>query len=345
MPDRLRLAFFVNFLPCQPSEMPLFGKSSPVLIMSQIRTIMSQFEIEAADGSCDYVPMMNRESLNMNVMKQINKKYCILGVAALAAGLAPQAQATISYQISNAGLESANVSFDGTAYNGVLAGGIGITSTGGSGGPSSYVSLCTDFLGSLYLGNTYTYNAPVSITTPGLTGIAPAWGADNAGKTGSAIDTTSATLGLDYAAELFNNYGSVLTTGTTDQKAALQLAVWTALYDTTSSGVINAIGSRFDMNVLSSAGMTALGMLNQLVSPLSSSYVAPSVSLLVPNPISGGINTNPDGAPPQELFVATPNPQALAPTPVPEASTVVTGTLLLLSFGLCSLKSFGRSRS
>jgi hypothetical protein len=279
-----------------------------------------------------------------HVMKQFNHKYCILGVVALAASLATQAKATVSYQISNGGLETADVTFDGTSYNGILAGGIGITSSGGSGGSSSYVSICTDFLGSLYLGNTYTYNNPVSITTSGLTGIAPVWGADNNGQTAGTADLTSATLGLDNAAELFYKNISVLTSGTTDQKAALQLAVWTALYDTTSAGVVDVTGSRFGFDAASAAGAIALGWIDGLVNPTSGSYVAPPVGLLVPSPATAANGNNPDGAPPQELLVPLPTSQALAPTPVPEASTVVTGALLLLSFGLCSLKSFGKSR-
>lgn len=162
----------------------------------------------------------------------------------LAVSLATQAKATISYQISKGWLETADVSFDGSSFNGMRADGIGITSSGSSGGSSSYVSICTDF-------------------------------------------------GFDVA---------------------------------------------------SAAGAIALGWIDGLVNPTSGAYVAPPVDLLVPSPATAANGNNPDGAPPQELLVVSPTPQALAPTPVPEASTVITGTLLLLSFGLCSLKSFGKSR-
>jgi hypothetical protein len=303
---------------------------------------MSQNEIELKIGHWHIEFMMNRNIWTNDMKKKQNLNYCALGLAALAVGLASTAQATISYQISNGGLETANVTFDGTSYNGILAGGIGITSTGGSGGPSSYVSLCTDFMGSLYLGNTYTYNSPVSISSSGLTGIAPVWGADNSGKSAGSADLTSATYGLDNAAQLFYNNISVLTSGTTDQKAALQLAVWTALYDTTSVGAVT--GSRFGFNVASAAGSLAATLIGELVNPTSSSYVAPPVGLLVPSPATAANGNNPDGAPPQELLVALPTPTPVPPTPVPEASTVITGALLLLSFGVCSLKSFGKSR-
>jgi hypothetical protein len=83
-----------------------------------------------------------------------------------------------------------------------------------------------------------------------------------------------------------------------------------------------------------------LGWIDGLINPTSSSYTTPNVGILVPSPATAANGNNPDGAPPQELLVNMPVP----PTAVPEASTVVTGMLLLMSFGLCSLKSFGKSR-
>ena len=281
---------------------------------------------------------MSSGNKQITYMKQMNRKYCILGIGVLVSGLALSANATISYQISNAGLETTDVSFDGTSYNGVLAGGIGISGSDGS----SYVSLCTDFLGSLYLGSTYSYNSPVSVGSSGLTGIAPAWGADNAGKTGGAIDQTSATYGLDNAASLFLNNLSVLKTGTTDQKAALQIAVWTALYDTTSTGTLDLTDGRFDFSADTGLDSDVLAYLNGLVNPTSAGYTTPAVDLLVPSPATAANGNNPDGQPPQELLIPSSTTQVVQP--VPEASTIVTGALLLLSFGLCSLKSFGKSR-
>jgi hypothetical protein len=265
--------------------------------------------------------------------RTINHIGCFASLVFLA-GFASSAHATISYQISNAGLETANVTLDGTTYDGILAGGIGITKTGGSGGPSSYVSICTDFLGSLYLGSTYSYNSPVSISAAG-NGVAPSWGEDNAGKSPSQSDLTTAGLAIQNAAELFYKNFAVLTTGTTDQKAALQLAVWTALYDTTGAGNILTTASRFTFDTTSSAGILALDWINALVNPTSSSFVSPPVGLLVPSPATAANGPNPDGAPPQELMIVT---------PVPESSTIIAGALLFLPFGLCSLKSFRKSR-
>jgi hypothetical protein len=57
---------------------------------------------------------------------------------------------------------------------------------------------------------------------------------------------------------------------------------------------------------------------------------------LAPDLDNASNGPNPDGNPPQGLLIYA---------PVPEASTVITATLLLLSFGMCSLKSFGKFRA
>jgi hypothetical protein len=264
----------------------------------------------------------------------INKKNSKLGytLATLAMGAALSAQATISYQVSNGGLEYANVSLDSVNYNGILAGGIQLTQVGGSGGPSSYISICTDFLGSLYLGYTYTFNnaIPVSSSLVGV-GLDPVWGADNAGKTQGTADSTSAGYALQNAAQIFAKNMGVLNSGTLDQKAALQLAIWDALYDTTAAGLIS--GSRFGFDTGSAAGIIAEGWLTGLSDPALPGYVAPSVGLLVPSPATPANGNNPDGSPPQELLVA----------PVPEASTVVAGVFSLLPLGLWGFRSLRKA--
>ena len=69
-----------------------------------------------------------------------------------------QAYGTVSYQITDGGLDWYGNSIQLAGYNGgtafsVLAGGIKITQTGGDTGvPSSYVTVCTDVGGTLYLG-------------------------------------------------------------------------------------------------------------------------------------------------------------------------------------------------
>lgn len=255
-------------------------------------------------------------------MNKLNQSLLSLGVVAVVGGLASQAKADISYTISNSSLEYVDVNYNGSQYS-VLAGGIGITAAGGSGGPSSYVSVCTDFGASLYLGNTYTFNAPIptssALTTPGYTPD-PTWG-------------TVASAAIQNASTLFANYSSVLTGGNLDQAAGLQLAIWMSLYDSTGVGAVSTGPTAELTAVLDSAAATdAYAYLNDLtgLAPVTTGEI------LTPSPDDPSNGPNPDGNPPQGLLLYA---------PVPEASTVVTASLLLLSFGICSLKSFGKSRA
>src|SRR5262249_58808637 len=115
---------------------------------------------------------------------------------------------------------------------------ISISKTAGdSSMPSSYVTVCTDIEGSLYLGQQYTYKTPVTGFF-GQTGIDPSWG--------DGSNDGSSTKAIQNAAHLFYTYGQLTANGlggSTEQKAALQLAVWAALYNTTASGAVS--GTRF----------------------------------------------------------------------------------------------------
>jgi hypothetical protein len=52
-----------------------------------------------------------------------------------------------------------------------------------------------------------------------------------------------------FTADIFFKHNSVLTTSTLSEKAALQLAVWEALYDTTfGSSILNLGAGRFTVN-------------------------------------------------------------------------------------------------
>jgi hypothetical protein len=253
-----------------------------------------------------------------NFMNKLNQGIFALGAIALVGGVASQAKADISYTVSDASLEYVSVQFQGTAYPSVLAGGIGITAAGSS---STYVSVCTDFLGSLYLGNTYTYAAPIP-TANVLPGYSPdpAWGQD-------------APAAIQNAATLFGNFHSALTSGDYNAAAGLQLAIWTVLYDSTGVGTFNA-GSGAEFQALGTSD--AISQEDIFLNALSSLPANPNVDFLAPDPDKPSNGNNPDGNPPQGLLIYA---------PVPEASTVITATLLLLSFGMCSLKSFGKFRA
>jgi hypothetical protein len=263
-------------------------------------------------------------------MKQIklNKKLQILGAVALTAGLASPARAAINYQISDYSLEAVSLSDNGgVSYQPVLAGGIGITETGSSGltgnAPSSYVAVCTDFNSALYVGDTYTYAAPVTTSLPpvGYPGN-PVWTAD----------------GLLNAATLAVKFGSVLTSGNFDQAAGLQMAIWTVLYDSTGVGAVNTAGV-----FRAASGSAAYTDMNTFLAGLALATPS-SAEILLPSPddsSNGGILTNHgNNEPPQALMLVAP-----LVTPVPEASSIISGGMLLLSFGLCSLRTFSKFRA
>jgi hypothetical protein len=233
-----------------------------------------------------------KNSMNM---KQTNKKLQILGAVALTAALATQAKADINYQISDYSMEYASISINGgSSYQNELAGGLGITEISSSGStgnaPSSYVALCTDFGGTVYFGNTYTYSPPVS-TSPAPAGYTgdPAW--------------NKQPYALENAATLAAVYGSAVTSGNLNEAAGLQLAIWSALYDSTGVGTVNTSGI-FRV----AAGSAAYTDMNTYLTGLIA-LTPTSVEILLPDPI-GSPQGNADGNPPQGLFLVAPVPEA-----------------------------------
>ena len=215
------------------------------------------------------------------------------------------ASASVTYQIDNGGLEAFNVAIDGNSINGALAGGILINriseTPGGPSMPASYVTVCTDIEGTLYLGQQYEYNTPVTPFS-GQSGVNPTWG--------DGSNDGSAAKAIQNAAHLFYAYGQLTSGGiggTTEQKAALQLAFWEVLYNTDADRDVT--GSRF---TVSGGDATAITDANNLLSGLDGNYGLTGY-LVYPNPLSG---VNSDGEPPQELLIAA---------PVPESPTVIAG--------------------
>jgi hypothetical protein len=252
-------------------------------------------------------------------MKNFNHTLHILAAVSLTAGSVAVAKADVDYQINpnTSKLETVSFTLNGSAGTD-LAGGIGITETGSSGAtgdaPGSYVTVCTDLGSSITLGDTYTYSAPVptSPTPAGYLGN-PLWSPN----------------GLQNAVTLFANFGSVLTTGNYDQAAGLQLAVWTALYDSTGVGVINSgPGAYFMANDSSSPG--AYADMNVYLAGLASGLPAASGEILLPDMKDYALADAP-----QDLLLIV---------PVPEAATIIAAAMLLLSFGTCSLKCLGKPR-
>ncbi len=265
------------------------------------------------------------------------------------------AQATLSYTISNgyvggatesgyADLQVVNISLDNSGPMSVFCGGIQISEAGApvAGMPTQYTTVCTDLNATLYLGDTYTYNRTASFS--GLAGIDPTWGAAN-GLQAASINAQNATQSIENAAYIFYNFGQLNTrgiNGSADQMAGLQLAVWLALYDTTTSGQV-VVGGSSRMQISGNGGDTAavtdaldyLSALNQSGHAGNFSYDG---GILVPNPETSDNgspynNSNYDNQPPQELLVA-----------VPEPSTFVGGALSLMPLGLAGLR-FIRTRA
>jgi len=243
--------------------------------------------------------------------------------------------AIVTYQIGNGGLETVNISIDGDPMNGVLAGGISIQQEGTINPtlPTSYVTVCTDIEGTLYLGQNYTYNSPATPFS-GQSGVNPDWGQ----LTGTAAaQTASESAAIQNAAYLFYHYGDLTAGGIgggLDNMTALQLAVWDVLYDTVANG--NITGTRFTYSgadaTVTADVTTWIAALNALSNVGNFGYTG---FLLYPDPVSGQ-NSGPgeDGEPPQELLIQS----------VPEATTIIAGALLLLPFGASTFRILNKRR-
>jgi len=254
-----------------------------------------------------------------------------LGIAVALACSAMAAKAALTYQIGNGGLDNFNLTIDTTTYNNALVGGISLTRVGGADAqmPNNYITLCTDISGVVFLGQNYTYELR---SFSGQTGLAPTWGATSA-DAGAAIQN---------AAQLFYNYYAALTPSglggsynsysLTTQRAALQLAVWSALYNSTVGTIDLDVtsGPRF---TASGGNASALALANSWLVNLTGNYgLAGDLFYPVPSTQHGHVA--------QELLFASP-PQTIV-IPVPEASTIIAGLLLVVPFGASTLRILRR---
>lgn len=265
-----------------------------------------------------------------------------IAVAVAASWNVGDASAQASYSIFSGGLESFNVTADGTTTDGALAGGIAMNYVSGNG--SSFTSVCTDISGTLYLGNTYSYSAPTPFA--GNTGLDPTWGAGN-GPGLVLNNLANEQAAINAAADIFYVNNSVLSGSDVNAKAGLQLAVWCALYDTSAgetasqlAAALTSTGSRFYLDANQTTGntttwsggwgSTSLGTSTAIadaVADLSNVNFSAQFSgnLLIPSPnVQYGLTA-------QEVFTNV--------TPVPETKTLIAGGLLLLPFVASSLRS------
>jgi len=248
------------------------------------------------------------------------------------------ASVDVYYKIGGtADVQTFNVTFNNSIpadyYNGsVLAGGIMISQTGtgyavNNSMPLNYVTVCTDFEGSLYVGSTYAYSTPSAPFTS-QTGIDPTW--------------NNPTLAIQNAAYLFYTYGQLTSGGiggTVENMAALQLAVWMSLYDTGNNGLVTVnAGSEFYVSASNNGGndTTAIAQALTWVGALNATNYDYTGNILKPDSTtaSGPDQGNPDHQLPQELLIA-----------VPEPATVFAGVLLLLPLGAGTIRFLCKSQA
>jgi len=255
-------------------------------------------------------------------LKWVGQALAVGLTAAVGTGTASAQTFTIGGITGTDGEVGFNLTIDSHTFSGQYAGDLVMTPTAA---PFTVVNtVCADILGEVEIngGLPYTYT---SESFAGKNGIDPTWGS-NTGTTSSQA--------IQNAAYIFSKTEGFLTSGTVAQKAAVQLAVWAALYD--SGNGWNQLGTggytgRFNVTG-SNAGNTtaiadAIGWLNTYLPANSPQYF--SGNIYVPTP------TKQNGAIAQEMMG----------TPVPEPTTFLAGALLLLPFGASTLRFVRKNRA
>ena len=146
----------------------------------------------------------------------------------------------------------------------------------------------------------------------------------------------NANAAIQVAAQIFASVSGPtgLNVGSLNQNQvdAAQLAVWTALYDTSiSGGVVTQTGNtRFTVNTALGSGAGSVGA--YLTQYLTAADVA----------VDGGANLTGQLLIPDLTGNPTEPGQELFYTPVPEPSTVIAGALVLLPFGASTVRILRR---
>jgi hypothetical protein len=250
-------------------------------------------------------------------MKMTTKQLAAATALALCFWSASQANAQVdySYTLNNSETDLTggfNVTLDGSADNNILVGGAMFTASGTPvPGYSSFTTVCLDLRGTLFLGSTYAF------TEQGFssqTGLNPAWGNGS-----GAASSGAASAAINNAAALYAAHENV--SSATDW-AALQLAVWKALYDTEANGSVITTGSaqRFTVQTdpTGAAWTEAQTWLGQLPA----------------NPNYTGYLLYPANSSAQEVLIGV--------AAVPEPATLAAGAILLVPFGMSSLRLLRR---
>jgi len=286
--------------------------------------------IDGRDGYAVFTKM------NLNFVRMLAVVAAMVACVFNASATLPPAD--VSYTVGGTSdlLQFDNIDFTvgtkTTIYNNVYAGGIQISQPSGSKDalPNNYISICTDFLGSLYVGSTYKFlGSAVSMSS--ASGIDPVW--------------NNKTLAIANASYLFNTEGDLgsggLGTGnkagiSVEDMAALQLAVWMVLYDTGSNGKVTwNSSSEFYISSTSGDSSTAaqaVGLACQWVANLNGTYN--NIDSILEPDTKLGYQGNPDNEYPQELMYSS----------VPEPATILAGILLLLPLGVTTIRNLRKSQ-
>jgi len=220
------------------------------------------------------------------------------------------------------GLNSFKVTWDNTTTV-MLAGGIKLTRSSDS---SEFLTVCLD------IGSTLTFFQPHNFSAPtafdGQTGLNPTWGAGNGTGLAAAPNAAAA---IQAAADIFFKHGSVLGGSSLVEQAALQLAVWEALYDTSAGATTYDLtgGGRFSV----ASGIPPNNAQGEAAIILASEWL----SQVDKNARYSGALLQPEDLSVQEMFFTV--------TPVPEPTTVIAGALLLLPFATSVIRRFRQVRS
>lgn len=255
--------------------------------------------------------------------------------AALILGLSLSASATVTMQFTWGGTyyQSGFTASSPLLPSGIAGNeAIGIyhfNTSGDSTVPNPLYSVCLSPSG-LLDGNPHTYNSyTFAEAAPGIwpnawaqsTGLNPQyWGINNA-----------AYLWNLYGMAIVNNTGGVYTGNQDSAAAALQLAVWEVLYDSTGYGQLG--GNRWNAPTLTSTTATYY---NGFLTALTTSGL--NHAIYTGNILESTIALTQDGQSGggQEFF--------LLGTPVPEPTTMMAGALLLVPLGMSTLRILRRNR-
>ena len=209
-----------------------------------------------------------------------------------------------------------------------------INRDGGTGLTTPFYSVCLDPAG-LLDGNQHTYDVKsFGGASPGDYPSAWAWALDSKG--------VKQYYGINNAAYLWSTFGlSIVNSGgdKAQRAAALEFAIWTALYDSQDYGKLG--GS------LWTAPTSQMGLATDPHSTLSY-YNGYLTSLTSPRALTGalytgnilegqGAGSGANSGQSQEFFFLG--------TPIPEPTTLVGGALLLLPLGASALRKFRKNRA